>query len=100
MKAQDLGLICSLLRRKRKKTFKSKYKTMIIEMIFENVGVEDNGARECTFQIYSFTHPKIKLQYHYHWSPPPTHDGLQCSHDQKFGTIENSTIKVGRPKSK
>jgi hypothetical protein len=34
---------------------------MKVEMIFEDVGVEDNGAKECTFQRYSFTHPKIKL---------------------------------------
>ncbi len=62
---------------------------MKVEMIFEDVGVEDNGAGE-------WMHiPKIKLQYH--WSPPPIHDGLQCFHDQKSGTIENLTTEIDRP---
>jgi hypothetical protein len=45
-----------------KKPFDSGCKVMKVEVVLEDVGARENGAKTHIVQEYSFAHPRIKLQ--------------------------------------
>jgi hypothetical protein len=47
-----------IFQKNRKKSYDSACKTMKVEVVLEDVGARENGAKTHVVQEYSFAHPK------------------------------------------